>query len=648
MKESVVNTVATARARLASLVGSARDDLDLLDRFDRYGADLLEPLDEVYGLDSIIEPLIALLAANHTQRDAELHDRDRRRVLEPDWFQKPTTMGYVCYTDLFAGNLRGMAGRIPYLEGLGVTYLHLMPILKPREGANDGGYAVADYRSLRSDLGTMAELRATASKLHASGISLTLDLVLNHVALEHEWAEKARAGDTAYRDYFYVFDSKEIPDQYERSLPEVFPDFAPGNFTWDDDLGAWVWTTFNSYQWDVNWSNPAVFCEYADIIGNLANHGVDCLRLDAIAFIWKRMGTICQNEPEVHAITQALRTFARILAPSLIFKAEAIVGPAQVGAYLGEGKRAGKVSDLAYHNSLMVQIWSAIASRDADLLERSLSRFGSLPTTTAWGVYLRCHDDIGWAIDDSDAAALGVSGHGHRMFLADYFTGVFPGSDARGVDFQIDPASGERRTSGSAASLAGIESALAKADAKHLDTAIARYLCAYSMVFGFGGIPLLYMGDEIGMVNDESFLKDAAKADDNRWIHRPEMDWDSAERATTKPTAKAKAAVQAAFRIRAGIDHLITIRKSLPSLHASVATKVRAGRSRGVALFDRQHPAGRLVQVYNVSDQPRFVDTDELGGLYGKVHDHITGDTFDIGSGIPLAPYEVRWLTAAA
>lgn len=439
MKESVVNTVATARARLASLVGSARDDLDLLDRFDRYGADLLEPLDEVYGLDSIIEPLIALLAANHTQRDAELHDRDRRRVLEPDWFQKPTTMGYVCYTDLFAGNLRGMAGRIPYLEGLGVTYLHLMPILKPREGANDGGYAVADYRSLRSDLGTMAELRATASKLHASGISLTLDLVLNHVALEHEWAEKARAGDTAYRDYFYVFDSKEIPDQYERSLPEVFPDFAPGNFTWDDDLGAWVWTTFNSYQWDVNWSNPAVFCEYADIIGNLANHGVDCLRLDAIAFIWKRMGTICQNEPEVHAITQALRTFARILAPSLIFKAEAIVGPAQVGAYLGEGKRAGKVSDLAYHNSLMVQIWSAIASRDADLLERSLSRFGSLPTTTAWGVYLRCHDDIGWAIDDSDAAALGVSGHGHRMFLADYFTGVFPDPTREGSTSRLTP-----------------------------------------------------------------------------------------------------------------------------------------------------------------------------------------------------------------
>lgn len=640
-------SVADVRARLAARVGTSRDDLDLLDRFDRYGTDLLEPLDEIYGVTAILDSLLDILVTNHEMRDAALHQRDRERVLRPDWFQQSSMMGYVCYTDLFAKNLKGLAGKIPYLEGLGVTYLHLMPVLKPRPGANDGGYAVADYRSLRDDLGSMAELRATAEKLHAAGISLTLDLVLNHVALEHEWAVKARAGDPVYRDYFYAFDDRTVPDEYERTLPEVFPDFAPGNFTWNDEMSAWVWTTFNSYQWDVNWSNPKVFCEYADIIANLANHGVDCLRLDAIAFIWKRKGTSCQNEAEVHAITQALRAFSRILAPSLIFKAEAIVGPAQVGAYLGEGQRAGKVSDLAYHNSLMVQIWAAIASRDANLLERSLSRFGALPTTTAWGVYLRCHDDIGWAIDDSDAGSLGLNGHSHRMFLADYFTGKFPGSDARGVDFQIDPASGERRTSGSAASLAGIEVALSTKNKAHLDTAIARYLCAYSMVFGFGGIPLLYMGDEIGMINDESFLSDPAKAEDNRWIHRPAMKWASAEKALQKPAAAATAPTQVAHRIRAGVQHLITLRQTLPSLHAAVATDVRAGRSRGVAIFDRQHPAGHLVQVYNLSDSDQFVDTNELSGLWGTVHDHITGHTFDIGSGIPLAPYEVRWLTKA-
>lgn len=642
----VVKATVDARRQLASLLDSSRrEDLDLLDRFDRYAPDLVDALAEVYDVKEVLPELIVILATQHKSRSEDLHQRDRERVLEPDWFQKPSAIGYVCYTDLFAKNLKGLTKRIPYLESLGVSYLHLMPILKPRPGANDGGYAVMDYRDLREDLGTMAELRATADKLHASGISLTLDLVLNHVAREHQWAMKAKAGDAKYREYFYVYPDREIPDQFEKSLPEVFPDLAPGNFTWNDELAGWVWTTFNDYQWDVNWSNPAVFCEYADIIANLANHGIDCLRLDAIAFLWKRMGTQSQGEPEVHSITQAMRSFTRILAPAMIFKAEAIVGPAQVGAYFGEGKHAGKVSDMAYHNSLMVQIWAAIAAKDATLLERSLSRFNALPNTTAWGVYLRCHDDIGWAIDDSDAYQVGLNGHLHRLFLADYFNGTFPGSDARGVDFQIDPASGEKRTSGTAAALAGIQAALKAKDSRHLDVAIHRYLCAYAMVFGFGGIPLLYMGDEIGLLNDETYLKDAAKADDTRWANRPPMKWAAAERAAAFLAADANLATIAEHRVREGIQRLINVRRTLPSLHASVATQVKKGTQKGVVIFNRRHPAGQLVQVYNLSDQGRWVGVEELGGLHGQVTDHLTGHTFDIAGGLPLAPYEARWLT---
>ena len=630
----------SARAQLTSLLGNQRGDLDFLDRFDRWAPDLIAGLTGVYDVEAILPRLIEILATAHAARDEALRARDRERVLNPDWFQRPDMIGYVCYTDLFNKNLAGLIKRIPYLKDLGVTYLHLMPVLKPRPGANDGGYAVMDYRNLREDLGTMSDLRATADALHSAGISLTLDLVLNHVALEHEWAEKARAGDATYREYFYVFDDRTIPDKYEKSLSEVFPDFAPGNFTWSDDLNGWVWTTFNSYQWDVNWSNPSVFCEYADVIANLANHGVDALRLDAIAFIWKRLGTACQNEDEVHGITEALRAFARILAPSLIFKAEAIVGPAQVGAYLGEGSRSGKVSDLAYHNSLMVQIWAAIAARDTGLMELALSRFHAIPNNTAWGVYLRCHDDIGWAIDDDDARRLGMNGHDHRMFLADYFNGSFVSSDARGVDFQEDPESGERRTSGTAASLAGIEAAMSKKDARQLDVAIDRYIAAYSMVLGFGGIPLIYMGDEIGLLNDTSFTKDPSKVEDNRWIHRPKMTWSIADAA-----ARAGESDSVAARIRSRLTHVIAVRKSLAGLHASVATHVRSGRSRGVVIFDRKHPAGDIVQVYNLADETRWIDTDELGGLHGSVTDYIAGVTFDLGAGIPLGPYEVRWFT---
>ncbi len=642
----MIQSTVDARRQLASQLDlSRRADLELLDRFDRWGTDLISALADVYDISEALPELLRIMAAQHNARSEDLRQRDRQRVLEPDWFQKPSTVGYVCYTDLFAKNLKGLNKRIGYLQEMGVSYLHLMPILKPRPGANDGGYAVMDYRALREDLGTMDELRSTAKKLHESGISLTLDLVLNHVAQEHEWAEKAKAGDKKYRDYFYVYPDREIPDQFEKSLTEVFPDFAPGNFTWDDQLNGWVWTTFNSYQWDVNWSNPVVFCEFADIIANLANHGVDCLRLDAIAFIWKRMGTQSQGEPEVHAITQAMRAFARILTPALIVKAEAIVGPAQVSAYFGEGERAGKVSDLAYHNTLMVQIWAAIAAKDTTLLERSLSRFTALPNTTAWAVYLRCHDDIGWAIDDTDAHSVGLNGHMHRMFLAEFFNGTFAGSDARGVDFQVDPVSGEKRTSGTAAALAGVQAALTAKDRVHLDIAIDRYLCAYGMVFGFGGIPLLYMGDEIGLLNDETYLKDPAKAADSRWANRPAMKWAAAERAATSLAADAPLAVYAEHRIRAGIQRLIEVRRALPSLHASVATQVSKAKQKGVVVFNRRHPAGHLVQVYNLSDQGRWIGGDELGGLHGLVTDHITGHSFDLSGGIPLAPYEARWLT---
>jgi amylosucrase len=297
--------------------------------------------------------------------------------------------GYACYTERFADDLRGLTGRLDYLDELGVTYLHLMPLLQPREGDNDGGYAVQDYRAVRSDLGTMDDLRDLTGTLRERGISLVMDLVLNHVAREHAWAEQARAGDPTYRDYFHVHPDRTLPDAFEATLPEVFPDFAPGNFTWDEELKGWVWATFNEWQWDLNWGNPEVMVEFADIILSLANLGVEVLRLDAVAFVWKRLGTNCQNQPEVHAITQVLRTVARIAAPALVFKAEAIVGPRDLVQYLGLGPHTGRVSDLAYHNSLMVQVWSMLATGSTLLARRALAALPPAPTTGTWITYVR-------------------------------------------------------------------------------------------------------------------------------------------------------------------------------------------------------------------------------------------------------------------
>jgi amylosucrase len=606
-------------------------------RLRRYWPDLLAGLTGAYPANAVemAHRLVRIAAENFRQRPPDLRLLDLQRHADPEWFQHSTMLGYATYADLFAGDLRGVATKIDYLSDLGVTYLHLLPLLKPRPGPNDGGYAVMDYRAVRDDLGTMADLRDLATALRRRGISLTLDLVLNHVAYEHQWAELARDGDDYYRGFFHLYPDREVPDSYEMSLPEVFPDFAPGNFSYDNDAQAWVWTTFNSWQWDLNWHNPEVFYEFADLICWLANIGVECLRLDAIAFIFKRMGTSCQNQPEVHAITQALRAVARIAAPALIFKAEAIVGPTDLVPYLGVGRHTGKVSDMAYQNSLMVQIWSALAAKDTRLFCAAMNRFPAKPSTAAWGTYLRCHDDIGWAIDDKDAASVGLNGFEHRRFLSEFYAGLYPMSDARGVVFQENLATGDRRISGTAASLAGIEAALAGDDPAHVDLAVNRLLLAYRIVLGFGGLPLIWMGDELALRNDYDFVGDPEHADDNRWIHRPAMPWDTAELRHVEGTLE--------HRVWHGLRHSIAVRSSLPSLDASVETEIVDPVNPAVLVFIRRHPVQTMVGIYNVT-----ADRQELARWVLPVGnwawDALTEDTPLTDGPLWLEGYQTRWL----
>ena len=609
-------------------------------RLDRWWDDLHDGLIAVYEPDQVRaleERLIRAAAVAFAERDGELARLDMERTLDPGWFLDEHMLGYATYAERFAGNLAGIENRIGYLTELGVSYLHLMPLLQPRAGDSDGGYAVADYRAVRADLGTFDDLRHLAATLRRNGISLVMDLVLNHVAAEHAWAQAARDGDQHYRDYFYIFGDRSEPDRYEATLPEVFPDFAPGSFSHSPELNGWVWTTFNTWQWDTNWSNPDVFAEYADIILFLANAGVQVLRLDAIAFVWKRMGTNCQNQPEVHAITQALRAVARIACPAVLFKAEAIVAPQDLVHYLGQGTHHGKVSDIAYHNSLMVQIWSMLATRDVTLTAHALRSIPPVPSSTTWVTYIRCHDDIGWAIDSEDAAAVGLNGHWHQSFLSDYYSGIFPGSPARGLVFQANPETGDRRISGSAASLAGLETA---ASAQDVDRAVGRLFLGHALIMGWGGIPVIWMGDELATVNDPHWAEEPGHAGDNRWAQRPRMDWQVAEQRHDLGTA--------AGRVFAGLRHLITVRSSLPHLEASVAAEVPEVADPGILPVLRRHPLGPLLELFNVTEAWRPFPGWRLAelGLIGGV-DALTGDRIYPGGdgNIWLHPYGVRWIT---
>jgi amylosucrase len=397
-----------------------------------------------------------------------------------------------------------------------------------------------------------------------------------------------------------------------------------------------VWTTFNTWQWDVNWSNPDVFFEYADIITFLANAGVEVLRLDAIAFVWKRMGTNCQNQPEVHPITQALRAVARIACPAVLFKAEAIVAPQDLVHYLGQGAHHGKVSDIAYHNSLMVQIWSMLAARDATLAAHALRAIPPVPSSTTWVTYIRCHDDIGWAIDSADAAAVGLNGFRHQSFLSDYYSGIHPGSPARGLVFQANPETGDRRISGTAASLTGLETASGTAD---LDLVVGRLFLGHAIIMGWGGIPVIWMGDEIATANDPNWAAEPGHETDNRWAHRPKMDWDRAAGRHDLHTVQG--------RVFLGLRHLAQARAALPHLESTVAAEVPLLSDPGILPVLRRHPLGPLLELFNVTDSWRPFPGWRLAELgLDEARDALSNNIIRPGAdgNVWLHPYGALWL----
>jgi amylosucrase len=617
----------------------AEDDLFAL-RLQRSARDLWPMLEALYGdradYEAFKDKLLAALHKAARDRPADLKRLDLMRDLEPDWFQRPSMAGYVFYIDRFAGNLRGVLDKLDYLEGLGITYVHLMPCLKPRPGDSDGGYSVMDYRAINPAYGTMADFEEVSAAFRARGMSVCIDLVLNHTAKEHAWAVAARKGDPVYQDYYLTFDSPETPEAYERSLVEVFPANAPGNFTHYADMGKWVWTTFNEHQWDLNWANPQVFLEIVEVMLFLANRGVDVLRLDAVAFMWKRMGTRCQSEPEVHMLLQALRACSRIATPAVIHLEEAIVAPAEMLPYLGRGRHDGKEGNLAYHNSLMVQFWSALATRDTRLMTHVMAtHFPPVLTNATYATYIRCHDDIGWAVTDEDAGALGFSGPGHRGFLSNFYDGTFPGSFARGALFQENPETGDKRISGSFASLAGLEQAIASGDRPGIALAVQRILMGHALIASYGGIPLIYMGDEIALLNDYSYRDVPEHAHDSRWIHRPRMDWNG------PATGDGPAA-----QVLAGVRHILARRAKVDALHGGLPVHVIRHQIGGLFAFVRAAPTGNVLCLFNFTEG--WVDLPEAWvRSHGvtRMHDLLSDAPVQLHGGkVVLPPYARAWL----
>lgn len=587
--------------------------------------------DFFYHLERILEAGAQMWLA----RPADLKALDAQREADQGWFQSEKMLGGVCYVDLFAGNLAGIRAKIPYFRELGLTYLHLMPLFACPEGENDGGYAVSDYRTVNPALGTMDELADLSRELRGNGISLVVDFVFNHTSDEHRWAKAALAGDPEHQDYYYLFPDRQMPDAYERTLREIFPEVRRGSFTWRPDVNRWVWTTFNSFQWDLNYGNPAVFQAMLEELLFLANAGVEVIRLDAVAFIWKQMGTSCENLPEAHMLIQAFNAMVRIAAPGLLFKSEAIVHPDDVAKYISPEE-----CQLSYNPLLMALLWESLATREVKLLQLSMSYRYRIDPHCTWVNYVRCHDDIGWTFDDGDAGRLGINGYGHRRFLNNFYTGRFGGSFARGLPFQENPQTGDCRISGTCASLTGLEKGLREENTFEVELAVRRILLIHSLILSTGGLPLLYLGDEIGTLNDYSYRNDPAKAGDSRWVHRPFANW--------AQYAQREEPGAVAARIYGGLRRLITVRKGHPAFAGGDMLVVDPGNGH-VFSYVRQSTAGRILVLANFSETEQRISANTIRaqGLSYDFQDLVTGDPLRLVGDLMLDPYQFMWLVAA-
>lgn len=592
-----------------------------------------------------MQKLVETMARRYIGRPDHLKESDIDREKNHNWFLSQEWVGMAQYPDGYAKNLSELRQHLHYFLELGVNLVHLMPMMVCPKGASDGGYAVSNFRQIDPRFGSLEDLEGLAEEFHKHNILLTLDVVVNHTSNEHEWAQRARQGEVCYQDYYYIFDNREVPDMFEITMPEIFPETSSGNFSWDDEMQKWVMTVFNDYQWDLNYSNPKVFIEMIDIILYWANKGADILRLDAVAFLWKKIGSICQNEREAHLLLQLMKDCCQVTAPGVLFIAEAIVAPVEIIKYFGEDAINAKECEIAYNATFMALMWDAVATKNAKLLTQGIKNLPDKLERATWLNYIRCHDDIGLGYDDNDIRAVDYEPRAHRQFLVDYFTGKYGDSPARGLPFGHNDKTGDTRISGSLASLVGLEAALDSDNQAEIDDAVNTILLLHGMIMSFGGIPLLYYGDEIGTLNDSSYLEDPAKANDSRWAHRPRIDRKNIELRQVSGTVE--------FRLFSALKKMIAVRKEIPAFadfNNRELLDVGNPHLFVFARFEYDQPSNRVLVVANFDRIPQHLNLEDISRKAyfrnGAIRDLYSGEKPAMfNEELVIPPFKFYWLT---
>jgi amylosucrase len=585
---------------------------------------------EIYGTHADytakLEALIQTIIIAYKNRDEHLQQRDIEKEEKGHWFLSNDITGMSLYVDRFCGNLKKMPSKLNYLQHLGINFLHLMPLFESPAGESDGGYAVSDFRKIESRFGTIEDLITLQQKMQEQGMYLMLDIVLNHTSHHHEWATKAKAGDPYYQDFFYVYDDEKLPDLFNQYMPEIFPESSPGSFTYNKEMKKWVMTVFHNYQWDLNFTNPNVFIAMLDTIFFYANIGVDILRIDAPAFIWKQLGTTCQNLPEAHTLLRLIKLCVQVATPGMALLGEAIVAPKEIMKYFGTDNFTAKECDVAYAATNMALQWDALATGDTRVMLAAQQEILKKPFGTTWISYTRCHDDIGLGYDDEMIASANYMPYDHRKFIKEFYSGVHPYSTATGALFSVNPKTQDARISGTLASLCGLENAIESKNKDAIELAINKIILMQAQTLFIGGIPMLFYGDEVGYTNDYSYLKDEGKSYDNRWMHRPMIDWKKNELYKKENSVEAK--------IFNGTQQLIALRKQLEIVADYNNIKWLTPHNIHVAGFMRSLNGKKLFCLFNYSNAAAYVTwyIFKEQEVIGKLYNYYTKETLTIGN----------------
>ena len=575
-------------------------------RFARHIDELKWLYMELYGNSSMFAELCDNLYRFYEERNDDLKKIDQNREARPDWYKQNDMLGMMFYIDNFAGNMKGVESKLEYLEKSNVNYIHLMPFLDTVEGRSDGGYAVADFRKVQEKLGTMEDLESLTAACHKKDINVCMDFVMNHTSEDHEWAKKARQGIGEYMSRYFFFDNYSIPAQYEKTVPQVFPTTAPGNFTWLPEVEHFVMTSFYPYQWDLNYKNPRVFNEMMYNFLFLANKGIDIIRIDAVPYIWKELNTQCRNLPQVHTIVRMMRMIGEIVCPSVLLLGEVVMEPEKVVPYFGTVEKPE--CHMLYNVTTMATTWHTVATRDVGLLRQQLDIVNGLPKDYVFLNYLRCHDDIGWGLDYSSLAREGIRERPHKQYLNDYFQGYVGDSTSRGELYNADPVTGDARFCGTTASMCGIEKAGFEQDAEAMKRAIQKDVMLHAYMFMQSGIPVLYSGDEIGQVNDYTYKEDPNKAADSRYIHRGAMNWDLARNISDPDTVEGQVFTK--------LGQLEKIRKSEKVFVSNADTWTIETWEAGVLCIGRYFEGEKLIGLFNFSEYDKTAWINEEDGMY--------------------------------